>query len=155
MYVNLYNCTSDKRRVNKNLQVLMYKYQNVTIDDNTSVINPTFILSGLDVLSTKFNYLYASELDRYYFVTDIEFLNGGMYAVHCHVDVLETYKDYILAHNAYIVRQEKNFGGGNNKNGAFFDTQYPIRSDVIVEPIDIGVVGNSYAYYLTVNGGVQ
>ena len=155
MTIALYNCTSDRRRVNKNLQVLIHGYQNVTLDENTSIINPTFILTGLDLNDIKFNYLFASELNRFYFVNDIEFLNGGMFALHCHIDVLETYKNAILKHNAFIVRQEHNFGDGNNKNGVFFDSDYPIRSDVTIESKTVGTVGNSYAYYLTVNGGVQ
>ena len=154
MEITVYNTSSDRRRLNKDLQQVGV-IPNVKIKDKTSIIDPVFVVSKSLLEGLRYNYCYVADLNRYYFINNIEYDIGGLILLHCHVDVLETYKDYILTHNAYIVRQEKNFGGGNNKNGAFFDSQYPIRSDVIVEPIDIGVVGNSYAYYLTVNGGVQ
>lgn len=154
MEIIVYSTSSDRRRLNKDLQQVGI-IQNVKIKDKTSVIDPVFIVSKSALEGLRYNYCYVAGLNRYYFINNIEYDIGGIILLHCHVDVLETYKDYIISHNAYVVRQEKNFGGGNNKNGAFFDAKYPIRSDVIIEPIDINVVGNSYAYYLTVNGGVQ
>lgn len=154
MQVTLYNTTSDRRRTNKDLTSMVATYSNVRLKDDTSIINPVFILSG--VTNNQFNYLYCPYLHRYYFVENVKYLTGDMLEVSCHVDVLMSFKTDILKHNAYILRQEKKFYNSNQqKNGIFYDSQYPIRSDTYINIIDVGEVCNTDAYYLTVNGGVQ
>lgn len=139
--------TSDKRRIVKNYTSVVQEYTNVHLKDNTSILDPVFIVTGLP-FSRKFNYLFCNDFDRFYFVTDIKYCVGDIMEISCHVDVLESFAFDILSHNAMIERCEE-------EHFPFFDGDFPIRSDGVCGNVDVGVVGNSYAYYLTVNGGVQ
>lgn len=161
----LYNCSSDKRRVSKDLpnDKIVATYSDATLKENTSVVNPTFKLSYNQFtlgIPNGFNYLYCPYLKRYYFINDVRYCKAGIVEIECHVDVLKTYEDAIRGHNAYIERCEKKFftqkkllASGNN--GIFYDSEYPIRTDVEVVTIPIGQVANGHAFFLTVNGGVS
>ena len=161
MIVQLYNCSSDHRRVTKSID-LVATYNNVDIKENTSIVDPIFKLSkppDVDSLPVQFNYLYCPYLKRYYFVNDVVYCTGGILEIHCHVDVLYTYKDYIYAKKTYIKRSEKEFYKNlrDSSNGIFFDPEYPIRTDSYTwsdASLEFGQVANNKSYYLTVNGGV-
>lgn len=154
MQITLYNVTSDKRRINKPLDNVIGVYSNVKLKENTSVANPVFLVNGLS--NNQFNYLYCPYLNRYYFKTDVIYCKGQLWEIHCHTDVLMSFKDDILEHDAYILRQEKKFFKSNQaKNGIFTDANYPVRADCFIKTIDIGDVADGAVYYLTVNGGVQ
>jgi hypothetical protein len=149
MDIVLFNCTSDKRRVNKNLGEAIATYD-CTLDDDTSIMNPTFYLTGMPLTNAnKFNYLYCEHLSRFYFVNDVEFCNGMIYKIHCHVDVLMSFQGQLLSHHAFIERNE------NKSTHEFYDSSYPIQVKNTCYEVPVGVVGNSFGYYLTVNGGVQ
>lgn len=76
------------------------------IKNDTSVINPHFILTfSSDCLTA--NYLYCSDLDRYYFINDYTLLTGNRIDLTCTVDVLKTAENSINQLNTTIVRQEK------------------------------------------------
>lgn len=157
MHITLYNCSSDKRRLIKNYEVIM-TYNSCHLKDNTSILDPTFLvkdMSGEGIRKDEFNYVFCAELGRrFYFVKDVVKQRGGVIEIICHVDVLTTYASQIYKHNALVVRSEKKFFE-KSSNGIFFDPEYPIRSDATVTTIEIGQVANNHAYYLTVNGGVQ
>lgn len=76
------------------------------IKNDTSVINPHFILSYTGDCLTA-NYLYCSDLDRYYFINDYTLLTGNRIDLTCTVDVLKTAENSINQITATIVRQEK------------------------------------------------
>lgn len=69
------------------------------LKESTSVDNPTFILEASDL--EGFN--YASWDSRYYFVSSIKSVRNNIWEVSCNLDVLATYKSYILATTAYII----------------------------------------------------
>ena len=166
MIILLYNTSSDKRRLYKGgLDNAVKQYNNVHLKENTSLVNPTFILSRVSIVSgviQQFNYLYCPNFKRYYFVKDVKYGIGGMLEIECRVDVLTSFKDDIIEHEAYIERAEIQFYNSkqqqNEKNGIFFDTEYPIRTDSYIwteEALEFGTVTNLKSYYLTVNGGVM
>ena len=109
MTINLYSCTAENAVVDKT----SYMPGNVSTSCemvNTDVLNPVLKLSSnfLDK-----NYVLISDFEnRYYFVSSIEMLRGGHMLMNCHVDVLMTYKPYILETSCNIVRQEN---APNNK----------------------------------------
>ena len=72
--------------------------RNVKLKETTSFDAPTFIISGDD-----FNYNYAQWNDRYYFITDIRSVHNGLTEIDCIVDVLATYKSYIMNTTAYVI----------------------------------------------------
>lgn len=161
MTIGLYTTTSDRRRVRKSLTSVL-DYINAHLKEDTSIIDPVFRVHAESISGVRldeFNYLYCSETGRYYFVNDVKLCKGGILEIYCHVDVLYTYRNYILNHNAYVDRSEVEFYKKNqNSNGIFFDNEYPIRTDSYLwteDKLEFGSVANSKSYYLTVNGGVM
>ena len=89
---------------------------NKTLQENneyTGVLNMTFnVLTPIIRFRTRtpvtFNYVYIESLNRYYFVSEIE-QNGDICTVRLRVDVLQSYKENILASSATLAM-------GNNIN---------------------------------------
>ena len=105
----LYINNSDSRVFNKKLTpVIPHDAEApeipINILEDSSIVDPTFIFSSAaNVLQA--NYMFVPELGRYYYITDIV-LTGKLFECHCHIDVLETYKDQIKVLPAVIARQE-------------------------------------------------
>lgn len=79
--------------------------------DGTSIINPVFMVqyTGGDTGFSNYvdcNYLYVESFKRYYFVNNITVETTNLLQFSCHVDVLMSFKDEILANKAIISRQE-------------------------------------------------
>ena len=90
MDVWLYYNKSDERYLNKNLQQISLVH-NVYFKDENNVIDPILIF---DDIPPSVNYCFISELDRYYYLRDVKFIEG-QFITEWHVDVLMTYKDEI------------------------------------------------------------
>ena len=106
MVINLYKNESDNRVIGKSLTA-MGTLSNVILKDDTNVANPILIIDGSFNFSNV-NYIYAPTLDRYYYIDDVTLSQRRVY-VSCHVDVLETYKTYLLNKMAILGRSTKNF----------------------------------------------
>ena len=106
MKIQLYRNMSDARKLDKNLA----KLAEVTchLKDDTSVFEPTFVVSekNIDKYFSTFNYVKCTDFGRYYYVTDIVAMTGHEVAIHCHSDVLSSFKNYIRNSKAIINRQE-------------------------------------------------
>lgn len=75
----------------------------VVMKKDTSMMNPSFIISGEPGTSlTTIN--YCAWNSRFYFVEDCIFLTNNQAELKCKVDVLATYKGDILEYEAYVVR---------------------------------------------------
>lgn len=75
-----------------------------TLKGDTSILKPTVILASPASVS-GYNYMQIPEFNRSYFIDDIVSVRNGVWEISGHVDVLETYKDAILANSAVIKRQ--------------------------------------------------
>lgn len=153
--ITLYNCTTDVKGINKNLDDYL-NIQGVNLKEDTSILTPTLLLTmpqGRNI--SEFNYCEVPIYNRFYFIQDIVQKQGNMYEISCRVDVLETYKQYYLERECYIDRCEIKFKENQGAMTKFFDNEYPIRSDVNITTVDVGIVGSGTTYFLTVNGGVQ
>lgn len=85
-----------------------------SLRNETSVIDPVIRieLDENDISEKNFfqcNYCTIERFNRKYFITDMQSLRNNLVEVHCHVDVLDTYKDEIKDLNAIIRRQENNW----------------------------------------------
>lgn len=98
--------TSDPiNKVVKNFTVVKSVSANMKAD--TSVINPIFELSKIDISSLKgLNYLYIADLGRYYYIDNITMGIGGIAILECHIDVLMSYSNNILNLSCVIARNE-------------------------------------------------
>lgn len=77
--------------------------QNIVINlkRDTDIINPVLILlrvPGVDF--HDYNYCQIVELQRYYFIRNVNILNDRMFSLNCECDYLETFKADILASDA-------------------------------------------------------
>ncbi len=91
----------------------------ISLKDPCSVIRPEILLVAPATPSPAgFNYAYMEIFDRYYYITDWQFIEGIWHAFMA-VDVMATYKPQIGAASAYILRAAS---GGN---GRIVDTMYP------------------------------
>lgn len=96
----LYNNKTDKRYINKTLKKIGDTLTGVYLKDETQVVNPQIIL---DHFPAGVNYCWLSEFDRYYYLTDVDFING-QYITKWHVDVLMSFKDDIKRNKSLIQR---------------------------------------------------
>lgn len=78
----------------------------VTLLDNTSLMNPTFKLSGANPIGN--NYAYVADWGRYYFIEDVSSHQNFWY-VSCKCDVLATFKTPILSGSHYVLRSASSY----------------------------------------------
>ena len=79
-------------------------------EEYTGVLNATFnVLTPVVRFRTRtpvsFNYVFIESLNRYYFVSELN-QDGDICTVHLRVDVLQTYKEKILASSATLTKSE-------------------------------------------------
>lgn len=98
MIIKLYDTSSSNNVVNKvleNEQSFEIKFK-----DRTDIVNPVVILKS-DTLILS-NYAYIPDFNRYYFVDKIELFPNKVYNITLRCDVLESFKDDILASSGLI-----------------------------------------------------
>lgn len=127
----------------------------VVLEENVTVSDPTFIITMPASWSpSKVNYCYAPALGRYYYVNDIEVLQGPMLALHCHVDVLKSFAAGIRANTA-IVDRKGEFGRFNKYiNGSEYVTENRNKNQIIkFEDAEGGGFTQNPSYIFIVAGG--
>lgn len=124
-----YRNRADKNVVDKTEFLELALTENIIFKQETSVINPTIILERTSF--PNFNYVYIKELNRYYFVTNIDSIRYGLWEISLSVDVLMSYKDAILNLNAFIDRNE------NVTNPMLIDKKRVIEQGLDIEVVEI------------------
>lgn len=97
MKLKIYNNKSNDNVLNKIITPVNEIDFNLKSDN--SILQPILILKKY----TSGNYCFIDEFKRYYFITDVRVLTGGLYELHLEVDVLMTYKEEIINANWYSV----------------------------------------------------
>ena len=90
MELKIYNNNSNNNVLNKKLTLVDTLEFNLKQDN--SILQPVLILKNY----SSGNYCYIKEFKRYYYITDIKLLTGGLYQLQLDVDVLMSYKDVIM-----------------------------------------------------------
>lgn len=98
---------SEKVHLDKDLTTIMEV--NVLLKDDTSVIDPTFILEADISNLIGANYITCPAFGRTYFINDIISITNGLVELNCHVDVLSSFATEIRANKGIVFRQEKNW----------------------------------------------
>lgn len=107
MTINLFQNNSDANVVSKSLTAK--GTVTGTLREGCSVIDPVIKIEGISGSDLPYlNYLEIVEFGRYYYIRDIV-LVGNLFEVHCHIDVLETYKDQIKPLQAIIARNSEQY----------------------------------------------
>lgn len=122
MHITLYTNSSERINLTKNITQLVALEG--TLREDTSILDPVILLSGIDSYLSTMNYMYIQEFGRYYFINAIKSVRNGLWEISCHVDVLYTYQTSILEQSAIIARQENNYNLLLN-DGMFRTTQKP------------------------------
>lgn len=138
----IYAGSVSKRR-NSTLQPSLSASFSVLLKTPTSLHTPTFTISA-----DSFNYNYLSWEDRYYFITDIVAKNNNLWEVSAQIDVLATYKSYILASTQYV-------SYSSVSGGVWLpDTRIPIMRNAITAKSSVSIDGLSTqgSYILSVVG---
>lgn len=86
------------------------------LKQDCSIINPTIILDYDSSAIGSINYIKIPELNRCYFVNDVELLTGHRYMIKANVDVLESFRTDILSLQCIIDKQESRY-----KSNMYYD----------------------------------
>ena len=100
MIIKLFNTTDSNNTIGKTLTD--EQTFDITFKDKFDIINPIVMLKS-DVPIIK-NYAYIPEFGRYYFVTSIQIQPNKIYKLYLECDVLESFKNDILASRGLVTR---------------------------------------------------
>lgn len=141
----LYTLTSDRKCAKKSITQI--RQVNCNLKMPTDIINPTFILTKADYSRT--NYIYWVEEQRYYFVNNPTYIEGGLVEIPCHVDVLSSWWKHLSNIQTLVERQE------NVWSPYIIDTELPTRTERNISYKVVGNIGSPTDAYiaLTVSGG--
>lgn len=103
MNVSLYKTNDENNVIGKKLAVV--GTTTAIVKGELSLEHPTLILQ-YNANYNNANYIHIGEYGRYYYITDRINLTGGRMEIHCDVDVLESFKNDILALSCIINKQE-------------------------------------------------
>ena len=78
----------------------------IKLKDDCSIINPVIQSSSIPINA---NYFYIADYGRYYYLDNTERTSNQLKDISTEVDVLATYKSYIGACNAMVVRSSSNY----------------------------------------------
>ncbi len=127
--VTLYTTTSDPRKINKVIDLVVSI--ECLIKDPTNKQTPKLILASVNVpglpnvpnlVIDKFNYVYISSFDRYYFVTSKTVNTTNNIEISCKFDPLYTWKTNI--NNSKIIASRS---GDTTKTNAFLPDEIPLQ----------------------------
>lgn len=105
MIVKFYTNLSDPRALDKNITEIATLTG--ALREEADIMSPSVLFEGDITAYSAANYLYITELGRYYFIDSLESVRNGLFRANCHVDVLSTYKDGIRANTAILARSER------------------------------------------------
>lgn len=105
----LYQNSSSNTRIDKSVSHL-HTYSTLTLKEPTSIQSPTIRLSASDTNVVKGNYAYIPKFDRFYYVTDVRSVPGGIWEIDLKCDVLMSFRDEIINNTVLFNHSE----GGYN-----------------------------------------
>lgn len=94
MTVQFYNNKSDDKRINKSIEAVGDAITGKFLTAKNTI---SFSIAFNSNIPINANYAFISELNRFYFVRDIQVTVNNITTVFFYVDVLMSYKDEILA----------------------------------------------------------
>lgn len=146
MILTLYKTLSADNVINK----LLVDAHTIVINfkRDTDFINPEIYLAEIAGVDFQdFNYCTITEINRAYFIRNIEAVNNRVYRLYCECDYIETYKADILA-SACAFRKQVEIGdyGNIETETTGRETIANYKSDVELEPnntIILSTIGNN------------
>lgn len=102
--INLYQSSAEQIRVDKTSFLTSVGTLTGVLRSECSVSTPVIMVEA-QALPT-FNYAYISLFNRYYYVTEIQSVRNGLWAIYMSCDVLMTYKNGITGLTTTVLRNE-------------------------------------------------
>lgn len=121
------------------------------LKSDTGVISPTIELNiGLVVNPSSYNFAYIPDFDRYYWVTEWDFVQS-MWIASLSVDVLATWKPYIGDTSMYVFRSSYEYDGKicDTKYQTIDGYTYNVQNSYITH----GVLMDAGYYIVSIYGG--
>lgn len=144
MEITLCINTSEKSKIGKNLTSMKVFYG--TLREETSVTAPVVLMELEN--PTGYNYAYIPEFGRYYFIRDMVSVRNGLWRVSMQVDVLESFKNYIMELDV-ILSDSENMGAENYLSGNVWKTKVKEKTDIINFPSGLSETG----YFILITAG--
>lgn len=145
MLMKMYDTKSSNNVINK---VLENEHEfDIKFKDKTDIVNPVVILHSSTLILS--NYAYIPDFHRYYFVDKIELFPNSVYNITLRCDVLESFKDDILASSGFINQQSQNVNKYYNSN-----YQSEVRKEVDLYKSNVTIDTNIKETILVTIGGV-
>ena len=106
--VTLYEVSCDRRKIDKTKSWAVRATVPCNIKEPCSVTEPIITISAsrIPTAFSKINYAWVPDLNRYYFIDKIEMLTHDQIQLSMTVDVLMSYKDYLMNNNFEVARSE-------------------------------------------------
>ena len=148
-------CKADPRKLDKSSDFTIQSSANVYMKEDSSLMNPVFILSSSIINIVNVNYLEVPSWGRYYFVDDIIVMTGQQVALKCHEDVLMSNAAAIGDLLCYLDRTEKDADADKYMPDSAVPAECRrkcITLDFDVTPFRANY-GSDTVYVLTVLGG--
>lgn len=128
MQLNLYKTLDSENVINKTLSDLMTI--DINLKSSVDIVNPEIVLNG-DFRG--FNYAHIPELNRFYFIDQIEQLNLKLVKLNLRCDVLETYKSEILNSHCNYKATAKDGDYTSIEASSDFNDVDTYKSDIILD----------------------
>lgn len=148
MNIILYQTTSERERINKDLSSALYL--SGALRGECSVTNPSF---NIEVTNpSDYNYCYIPDFGRYYYITNIVSVRTNIWRIDCDVDVLMSFRDAIL--NLDVIVSDISLGESPVStyfSGEQWASTVRTKTDIINFPN--GLLDNG-EYILITSGGV-
>lgn len=145
MLMKMYDTKSSNNVINKVLEN-EHKFD-IKFKDKTDIVNPVVILHSATLIIS--NYAYIPDFHRYYFVDKIELFPNSVYNITLRCDVLESFKDDILASSGFINQQSQNVNKYYNSN-----YQSEVRKEVDLYKSNVTIPVDVKSTILVTIGGV-
>lgn len=130
MQLNMYICTAEKNAVSKNLESGV-TYEGTVLSE-TSIIKPSFLIQAEYI--SPYNYLFAPNFGRYYYIEDTVSVRTNLWRVSCNVDVLMSFRDYIYRLECIISKQFNDFKANSYLNDGSFIADSRVSAEVVKFP---------------------
>lgn len=151
MTVYLYNVSDDPRVLNKTLGTAVTL--NCELLYPSDLLNPRIKISAAS-FTPYLNYMYIQAFDRYYFITEVTYENGGAVTIQGKVDVLQTYGTQISSLPVNIIRQEIGYLSNIIDNQVCVTPKQEVSFVKCEEtPFNIRTSGTGYNFVLCIAGG--
>ncbi len=137
------NNQEELNKITKNPTVVMTLTGSLRNEAN--IVDPE-ILVEYDGTLVNTNYMYISELRRYYFITKIEAIRTKLWRVTGHCDVLKTYAEGILGTEAVVARSESKY------NLMLNDSMFKVYSNPRLQCANFPNKFTGESYVLVMNG---